>query len=271
MSLTFQRARVLALAIRGQIRFERSLERTSARIISATAKRVAATWEASETMGAAMAVVDEQNESWRQGLVKTYKGTAGYFAGRVFRDFNSKKGIAAPRWKEEEFSDTFLQRLLSFIGIRSSEAIVDITATTKRIIRATLALGLEEGIGPMALARRLREKIGDLNTPRGRITARVRANMIARTETHSAAGFSSQAATEALSQDYDIEFKKEWIAAEDERTRPEHAQANNINGQIGLQDYFVVGDEKLLYPGDPAGSAGNIINCRCTVLEIPID
>jgi hypothetical protein len=28
---------------------------------------------------------------------------------------------------------------------------------------------------------------------------------------------------------------------------------------------FEVGGESLLYPGDPGGDGGNVINCRCTV------
>lgn len=46
--------------------------------------------------------------------------------------------------------------------------------------------------------------------------------------------------------------------------RPGHAAAD---GQAVAVDMpFEVNGEKLMYPGDPAGSAGNIINCRCTQL-----
>jgi hypothetical protein len=31
------------------------------------------------------------------------------------------------------------------------------------------------------------------------------------------------------------------------------------------------GKEALDYPGDPKGSAGNVINCRCTVAFIPYE
>jgi hypothetical protein len=31
---------------------------------------------------------------------------------------------------------------------------------------------------------------------------------------------------------------------------------------------FMVGGEELRYPGDPKGSAGNIIFCLCTVIPI---
>jgi len=39
--------------------------------------------------------------------------------------------------------------------------------------------------------------------------------------------------------------------------------------QLGSRSYFPsVDDEELDYPGDPAGSPGNTINCRCTILPV---
>ena len=62
-------------------------------------------------------------------------------------------------------------------------------------------------------------------------------------------------------------MQKEWISALDSRTRDDHAGSN---GQRRPENTaFNVGGEKLMYPGDPAGSAGNVINCRCTVAMIP--
>ena len=63
------------------------------------------------------------------------------------------------------------------------------------------------------------------------------------------------------------EMEKRWISALDKRTRDPHS---NVNGKKADQDdAFVVGGEKLMYPGDPNGAAGNVINCRCTVAVIP--
>lgn len=60
---------------------------------------------------------------------------------------------------------------------------------------------------------------------------------------------------------------KEWESAlQPGRTRDAHAEAH---GQIvGLNEYFTVGGEQLMFPGDPAGSPENIINCLCTMLEV---
>ncbi len=37
---------------------------------------------------------------------------------------------------------------------------------------------------------------------------------------------------------------------------------------MAYNEAFTVGGEKLMYPGDSAGSASNIINCRCTATAV---
>ena len=60
---------------------------------------------------------------------------------------------------------------------------------------------------------------------------------------------------------------KEWISALiANRTRDTHAAAHGQ--QVKLAESFEVGGELLQYPGDPAGSAGNIINCLCTTRPV---
>jgi len=56
---------------------------------------------------------------------------------------------------------------------------------------------------------------------------------------------------------------KEWVAVGDNKTRTAHKDANGQ--QVPLDEPFNVGGEKLMYPGDPNGTAGNVINCRCTM------
>lgn len=59
-----------------------------------------------------------------------------------------------------------------------------------------------------------------------------------------------------------------WDATGDRRTRFDHAVADGKT--VGLDERFLVGGRAMLYPGDPAGGAGNVINCRCHV-RIKID
>lgn len=57
-------------------------------------------------------------------------------------------------------------------------------------------------------------------------------------------------------------IEKVWIAIHDNRVRHTHLGAD---GQVSRDGKFNVGGEILEYPGDPSGSAGNTINCRCTI------
>lgn len=64
---------------------------------------------------------------------------------------------------------------------------------------------------------------------------------------------------------------KEWIKAGDGNEREDHSGTwpNGPDGQVvALDDKFVIPatGEELDYPGDPKGTAEQIINCRCTVL-----
>jgi hypothetical protein len=92
-------------------------------------------------------------------------------------------------------------------------------------------------------------------------TPAYRTEMIARTEIQRSSNSSSQEIFKTFGAP-----RKEWLTAIDGRERPEHAAAN---GQIVAIDApFIVGGEQLMYPGDPAGSAGNTIQCRCA--EAPV-
>ncbi len=60
--------------------------------------------------------------------------------------------------------------------------------------------------------------------------------------------------------------KKKWRSAGNQRTRKDHKDAN---GQIvEIDKPFEVGGEELMYPGDPSGSAKQIVNCRCTMQAV---
>ncbi len=59
--------------------------------------------------------------------------------------------------------------------------------------------------------------------------------------------------------------KKMWLAIFS-NTRDDHAEAS---GQVvKIDESFEVGGESLEYPQDPSGSAGNVINCQCSVSPV---
>lgn len=54
---------------------------------------------------------------------------------------------------------------------------------------------------------------------------------------------------------------KRWRTQRDERVRKTHREVEGKT--IPIDDYFVVGDSLLYYPGDPEGSEEEIAGCRC--------
>ena len=58
-----------------------------------------------------------------------------------------------------------------------------------------------------------------------------------------------------------IKCKKRWLATLDQRTRDTHAALDGT--VVGVDDKFPNG---LMYPGDPEGPAGEVYNCRCTLI-----
>lgn len=97
---------------------------------------------------------------------------------------------------------------------------------------------------------------------------RNRATVIARTEAIGAhnAGYHAAAAENAAVMGYgEGQVVKEWLATHDARTRPSHQDAS---GQkvTGMHTPFSVSGSPMQYPGDPAGPAAEVIQCRCTTL-----
>lgn len=62
---------------------------------------------------------------------------------------------------------------------------------------------------------------------------------------------------------------KGWMCSFVPASRDAHMDADGQ--EIGIEEDFTVGGEMLAYPGDPRGSAGNIINCLCTTYPVVMD
>lgn len=59
-------------------------------------------------------------------------------------------------------------------------------------------------------------------------------------------------------------LRKQWLSSRDDRVRTTHADADGQTRLIG--EPFSVGAARLDFPGDPTGPAGEVKNCRCTML-----
>lgn len=146
--------------------------------------------------------------------------------------------------------------------------------TSERQISAMLQQGQREGWSVPQMQGGLTQMFqqwiaGDVDAAdfAGERLPSYRTEAIARTETQR----SYAAGTQQIYKSAGVEHK-EWLSTTDGREREEHALAN---GQVvKVDEPFIVGGEALDFPGDPSGSPGNVINCRCTlipVLEDPND
>jgi SPP1 gp7 family putative phage head morphogenesis protein len=136
-----------------------------------------------------------------------------------------------------------------YIRIFGVKKVTQVARTTINQLKQLITRGVEEGLSERDIGRSIREKAP--------IISASRAQTIARTETHAAANYAAEEAFLSTG----IEARREWVTAVDERTRESHVEAD---GQIvALHEPFIVDGEELMYPGDPSGSAENVINCRC--------
>lgn len=153
---------------------------------------------------------------------------------------------------KDDFAQIMRRRALRYIQQEAlRRRIQRVTETTRRQIVNAVDSGYRSGATLPEVASSIRSLIPAL--------ARFRADTIARTETHGAASYGSQEAAKETG----LPLRKEWLAAQDERTRESHAEAD---GQIvGMDDAFKVGNSLMMYPGDPAAPPEEVVNCRCTL------
>ncbi|WP_316817295.1 phage minor head protein [Pedobacter nyackensis] len=135
-----------------------------------------------------------------------------------------------------------------------------ITKTTKEQIRKVMEQSVLEQLSHKQTAKLILEKADAIDTKK-------RALLIARTENAVA---SNKAAIFAAKSSGLVLYKK-WIARSgDNRTRDSHIGMIDSK-PIPMDQAFIVGDEKMMQPGDSSlgAKAHNICNCRCTVAFVP--
>lgn len=95
-----------------------------------------------------------------------------------------------------------------------------------------------------------------------------RARTVARTEVVGAYnGGLHDAFSMIVANEPDTEYVKRWLATEDQRTRPDHREADGQTVPFGQP--FIVGGFQMMHPHDPTAPAKEVVNCRCVeLLEI---
>lgn len=143
-------------------------------------------------------------------------------------------------------------RMQTFVDKWSAEKVDQVGDATKGRIKDIIADGEKEGWSVDETADEIENDCNEIGP--------TRAQVIARTETHTA----SQHASIETAKELGIPLTKQWIATGDQRTRDDHADAD-LQEQP-MDEPFTVGGAELQYPGDPDGPPEETINCRCVVV-----
>jgi SPP1 gp7 family putative phage head morphogenesis protein len=188
------------------------------------------------------------NPQLASAMGKEWRASMEVFGNRIL-DANEKRN---PKMiVKQTQKDAFDQAVNDYIRQWTGTRVTQISQTTVRQIRNLIERGEKDGLGTEEIGRDIRKAIPGI--------ASYRAATIARTETHTASNMGAMAAAQATG----LNLRKEWLAAEDDRTREDHAEAD---GQIvGLDEAFTVGGVQMMEPGDPSAPPEQTINCRCGV------
>jgi len=239
-----ERAEQEALFIRMSVRMERAMAKELAKSYKAAASAV-------EHAGlfAIGPAVRANSAPMARTLAASYASIATAFGKRMGDGMKS----FYPAYRKD-FGVTFDDLLTHFLQDWTATRIKQIDATTEEQVRRIVQRTLEEGLTLVDASKAIREAAPSMSL--------TRAHIIARTEAHTAANAGQQFEAEAS----EFEMAKEWISAQDDRTRTDPFDHLAEDGQTAEKTgFFIIGGEELAYPGDPNGSPGNIINCRCAL------
>ena len=155
---------------------------------------------------------------------------------------------------DDSTSSSIMADWVASIGLQK---ITMITSTTKNDIENIIAEGIAEGLSEKDIAKKI-----NVVAP---TKSASRSQTIARTEAHGAANYAANETAKAIG----IDFNKEWVSAQTERTRETHIDAD---GQVvAMHEPFSVGGYSMMMPSDSSmgAPAGEIINCMCAVVYTP--
>lgn len=162
------------------------------------------------------------------------------------------------------FSDTYKRQVTQYLANYGGKRIQLVTSEFVEYIINQITEGLTDG-----------QSISNIvnNILKRRSIYRWQLLRIARTESTASAGYASDVASSTSG----IVMEKVWVSAQDSRTRivPEdqfdHYHMNEVRVPDG--EKFKIPSKEfgfvfMSFPADPQGDAGNVINCRCSMIKV---
>ena len=211
--------------------------------------------------------VNEQNYNSRllldtikpDAIWKRYEQLYTLVGADFARDqYNRLKGFDPDLLTKEE--DTWYNYMRHYVKNRLWKRIESVNKTSVetagRIINGILEHTVELGLGAYETATMIKKGLID----EGIKYNQWRALRIARTEIMTASNAGSFEGAKATGE----ALQKYWIATYDQKTRDTHLVIESQNPKM-MNETFQVGAYQMQHPGDPAGGAEEVINCRCTI------
>jgi len=195
-----------------------------------------------------------------EAYVKVYSEIGIKHGKRVGVQIN--KQINEKNFTIDGFLNEFQRTLINFLATNEGSRITTVRQSYIQYLTQIMTKGIEEGKTMSMISTDMTKLVKSRNFYRWQ------ALRIARTETTAASNYAATVSSSVSG----VLMDKVWVSALDARTRREpeshfdHYHMNQV--KVPLDKPFEVSGEKLMFPGDPKGSAGNVINCRCSVAQV---
>jgi len=186
----------------------------------------------------------------------------------ISRDFrNNLSRNFAPSENLERFENEVVRTLEEFTKAYSVKQADALNVTTDNDLRALInkeilaRVEAGEEFTKEEIAEAIEERYLDFIEGRSDLIATTEVNTVAETAKYTEAQALTTSALIIGGVAVRNMVRKTWHARFDTHTRIGHARASGQTVAVAMP--FIVTGEPLQYPGDPNGSAGNIIRCRC--------
>jgi len=189
------------------------------------------------------------NQALAEAISDLHKESGLFFGRKAYREIARSARVQKAGFG---FNLQWAADIIAYFTTDLFQLVQQITETTRQQILAILTQATEQGQSFEWIENQLTSP--DLLA--------FRARLIARTETAKGAFVGRQLAN----RDTEWETVKEWIAANDHRTRHGHRKVDGevIDNDARFQVPHPKGVDMMEGPGDPTASAANVCNCRCS-------
>lgn len=241
-----------------KIAWEQEIAKKVASLFAGEGEVVAEGFKANGKIGAS-AAIDDMLSEWEDLLTASYTAVIEHFgqlSGEQI-EFIAEKSSTGPSSRKFNF-DPFAELIRKFIMTEVAKKVTYMTETTKQLIAQQIDEGFANGDSMPGIATRILESYKSWSSVGDSDVGWSRAMMIARTETASASGYGNHYGALQAEQEFGVTIIKTWISSRDDRVRDRH---DEMDGEtVPLNEPYSNG---LMYPGDPNGSADEVIGCRC--------